>query len=90
MARDRRARALDAEERRERQNASSRRYDDRNREERNAKTRARMARLRAQEATMPPEEQAVCREARHAADKNYRLRCVTLLFDSNVFIHGNR
>jgi hypothetical protein len=80
---------LDAEERRERQNASSRRYDDRNREERNAKTRARMARLRAQEATMPPEEQAVRREARHAADKNYRLRCVALLFDSNVFIHGN-
>ncbi|KAJ7810838.1 hypothetical protein B0H14DRAFT_2607005 [Mycena olivaceomarginata] len=74
MARDRRARALDAEERRERQNANSRHYDDRNREERNAKTRARMARLRAQEATMSLEEQAVRREARHAADKNYCLR----------------
>jgi hypothetical protein len=33
---------------------------------------------------MPPEEQAVRREARHAADKNYRLRCVTLLFDLNI------
>jgi hypothetical protein len=79
MSNTHRLRTLDAEERRERRNESSRRYDDRNRDERNAKTRARMAQLRAHEATLPLEEQAARREARRAADKRYRIRCVKIL-----------
>ncbi|KAJ6450538.1 hypothetical protein C8R47DRAFT_1084402 [Mycena vitilis] len=47
-------------------------YNDRNREERNAKKRVRMAALRQRQATMPPEIQEARAEARRAAAKKYR------------------
>ncbi|KAJ7437067.1 hypothetical protein B0H11DRAFT_1936181 [Mycena galericulata] len=47
-------------------------YHTRHREERNAKTRARMAALRAREGTLPPAEQERKRVARHAAAAKYR------------------
>lgn len=54
----------------------------RNREERNRKTRERMARLRAQDPTLPPEILAVRLEARREAARKYRERCVDLLSQS--------
>jgi hypothetical protein len=67
---------LDEEERKARCRESSRKYDARHIEQRNAKTRERMARLRASEDTQPKEEQIARRAACHAADQRYRTRCV--------------
>ncbi|KAJ7667384.1 hypothetical protein B0H14DRAFT_3539118 [Mycena olivaceomarginata] len=65
---------LDEEERKARRRESSRKYDARHTEQRNAKTRERMARLRASEDTRPKEEQIARRAARHAADQRHRGR----------------
>ncbi|KAJ7507623.1 hypothetical protein B0H11DRAFT_1902707 [Mycena galericulata] len=61
-----------AEERRFMANFRCSTYHTRHREERNAKTRARMAALRAREGTLPPAEQERKRVARHAAAAKYR------------------
>ncbi|KAJ7081988.1 hypothetical protein C8R43DRAFT_965544 [Mycena crocata] len=58
----------DARERRFVEAIYSARYHRKNREERNRKTRLRMATLRAQDATLPPEQLA----ARRASAKKYR------------------
>ncbi|KAJ6504784.1 hypothetical protein C8R47DRAFT_1210033 [Mycena vitilis] len=47
-------------------------YHARNRDERNAKTRARMAQLRLQENTLPPADENARQEARQAAAQKYR------------------
>lgn len=52
----------------------------RNREEINAKTRERMRRLRASDETVSPEILAARLEARRAAAKRYRERCVSVFF----------
>ncbi|KAJ7429400.1 hypothetical protein B0H11DRAFT_2265904 [Mycena galericulata] len=52
----------------------SSRYHRKNRDERNKKTRARMAKLRAQEATLPPPALAVRLEARREAARKYRAK----------------
>ncbi|KAJ7826541.1 hypothetical protein B0H13DRAFT_2374339 [Mycena leptocephala] len=52
----------------------SHRYYRKNRAERNRKTREQMARLRAQDATLPPEMLAARLEARREAARKYRER----------------
>ncbi|KAJ7503448.1 hypothetical protein B0H11DRAFT_2222731 [Mycena galericulata] len=47
-------------------------YNDEHRADRNQKTRARMAKLRAAEATLPLEERETRREARRASARKYR------------------
>ncbi|KAJ7601648.1 hypothetical protein DFH06DRAFT_1352342 [Mycena polygramma] len=49
-------------------------YHTRNRDERNAKTRARMAKLRLQEITLPPAEQEARQAARRSAAQKYRIK----------------
>ncbi|KAJ7024620.1 hypothetical protein C8F04DRAFT_1192287 [Mycena alexandri] len=56
--------ALPEEDRAQSRRAASSRYNSRNREVRNEKTKARMAKLRAAEGTLPAEEQAARKEAR--------------------------
>ncbi|KAJ7817570.1 hypothetical protein B0H13DRAFT_2379553 [Mycena leptocephala] len=63
---------LTEEERRQRQRQSSRRYDAIHSEERNKKTRIRMARLRGLDTTRSPEERAARLAARRASDAKYR------------------
>ncbi|KAJ7178514.1 hypothetical protein C8R43DRAFT_942175 [Mycena crocata] len=63
---------LEAQDRRLIEAIYSARYHRKNREERNRKTRLRMAALRAQDATLPPEQLATRLEARRASARKYR------------------
>ncbi|KAJ7480362.1 hypothetical protein B0H11DRAFT_2233491 [Mycena galericulata] len=65
-------RQIDSEERRFMANFRCSTYHTRHREERNTKTRSRMAALRARESTLPVEEQERRREARRASAAKYR------------------
>jgi hypothetical protein len=79
-------RTVDDVERQERRQASWRCYDHSHRDERNTKTKTRMACLRARLATLPEEEQEARRDARRASDLRYRARFVRSPFP--FFLRG--
>ncbi|KAJ7030303.1 hypothetical protein C8F04DRAFT_1186931 [Mycena alexandri] len=80
--------SLTEEESAQMRRAASSRYNSRNREVRNQKTKARMARLRAAEKTLPKEEQAARKEARVASARRYREKNRARLAEEAAWYRG--